>query len=136
MFGEKPSSKLAHRLLYAAFRGTRDEKELHRQLEDSAGKLARRLGKFERSEFGELPKNEKTAASLAVCAAVENLGIAKEDFTGSDVNEDGIYALLLPAAEKEWQSAYLSEAGEQYGKKFLREVSRFLVATAPGLPDL
>jgi hypothetical protein len=136
---EERPNRLAYRSLCAALQilePTASEKIAQRHLKTSAKRLARRLEDFRQSEFGELAKNEILAASLGVCAAMDGLIITNSTVIDKTYDAAMVYAILLPPATFEWRAAFITQAGEEYGKKFLREVSKFIVTTLQELPDL
>lgn len=110
-------------------------REVTRQLEAAADKLAMRLAAFEEHEFRDLDDGDKAAAILAVCDAVDAVSVTKQTVIEENANADAILARLQPIAMREWAKAYISTDGIEYGRVFLIEASRFIVNIVRDMPD-
>jgi hypothetical protein len=81
-------------------------RDISRQVEASADKLAQRLAEFESHEFPGLDEGDKAAAISAVCESLTALHITKEEIIDKSASVKALYAVLEPAAYSRWRKSF------------------------------
>jgi Leucine-rich repeat (LRR) protein len=113
----------------------RERRTLTRELERISEQVAERLEPFFETEFGGLAENEKAAAGLAVAEMLGEAPLSDELLFATDLDPQALEAEIRGTHPDAAQQAFLSEAGNAFFDRLLREVSNYVVEIRINLPD-
>ncbi|SNY46844.1 NACHT domain-containing protein [Paractinoplanes atraurantiacus] len=115
---------------FRAFGGTRTRSAVTARLTEAADAIAERMRRLTAVEFRELDESQRRLAIEGVLRAMDGLG----QVSHADLETDRLVARGLPAAERAWADALLSEDARDYGRLYLSHACDYVVALVEGFP--
>ncbi|XVU28513.1 NACHT domain-containing protein [Actinoplanes sp. CA-054009] len=116
---------------FRSFGGARTQSAVTARLTEAAEAISERMRRHTAVEFRRLDEGERRLAIEGVLQAMDGL----DSVPLADLETDRLVARGLPAAERAWTAALLSDDARNYGRVYLSHACDYIVALVRGFPD-